>query len=236
MKKVISFSLYKAPDEWEKTMDTSFNKYIRGLKENIKYIEEFYPEWVVYIYYSEFIDDSIFDNITSKNEIKKIKMSDIDINAMQWRFLPNDEEDVEYFIVRDIDSRPSKREVTSVNEWISSGKKLHIMRDHPHHRYKILGGMWGMKSIKEFNMSDECKNYNRKNGYNSKKDWYDKWWDMNFLRDYIYPNYVNDSFINASYHKIESWSNDFTVERDNGHFIGEIFDENNTRGEHFKLL
>ena len=110
------------------------------------------------------------------------------------------------------------------------------MRDHPHHRYKILGGMWGMKSIKEFNMSDECKNYNRKNGYNSKKDWYDKWWDMNFLRDYIYPNYVNDSFINASYHKIESWSNDFTVERDNGHFIGEIFDENNTRGEHFKLL
>ena len=123
MKKVISFSLYKAPDEWEKTMDTSFNKYIRGLKENIKYIEEFYPEWVVYIYYSEFIDDSIFDNITSKNEIKKIKMSDIDINAMQWRFLPNDEEDVEYFIVRDIDSRPSKREVTSVNEWISSGKK-----------------------------------------------------------------------------------------------------------------
>ena len=49
------------------------NKYIRGLKENIKYIEEFYPEWAVYIYYSEFIDDSIFDNITSKNEIKKNK-------------------------------------------------------------------------------------------------------------------------------------------------------------------
>ena len=41
----------------------------------------------------------------------------------------------------------------AVDEWIKSGKSLHVMRDHPAHRIpagtnqmSILGGMWGLKS------------------------------------------------------------------------------------------
>ena len=58
---------------------------------------------------------------------------------MFWRFL-FDDSSVDIFIVRDVDSRINKEE-SAVKEWLESDKLLHIMRDHPHHYYKILGGM-----------------------------------------------------------------------------------------------
>ena len=158
------------------------------------------------------------------------------ISAMQWRFLPHDDEDVDLFIVRDLDSRITKREQISVNEWIDSGKILHIMRDHPHHHYDILGGMWGMRKQKNFNMYDSIKNWNNTKGYNIDKDWYEKWWDMNFLSEVIYKKFSENSFINSSFHMIESWAKPFTEERENNHFVGEIFLENDERHYHYKLL
>ena len=43
---------------------------------------------------------------------------------------------------RDLDSRPSKRELAAVGEFLESGHVLHIMRDHPYHGVVILGGAW----------------------------------------------------------------------------------------------
>jgi hypothetical protein len=163
-------------------------------------------------------------------------MNNYNINAMQWRFLPIDEEDVDIFISRDLDSRFSFREIQSINEWINSNKTIHIMRDHPHHSSPILGGMWGMKKIKNFNIKEEINEYNISKNYNANEDWYDKWWDMNFLKDVIYPKFLHDSYINADYHAVESWSKPFTVKRTNNHFVGEIFDRDNQRTDHYKLL
>ena len=50
---------------------------------------------------------------------------------------------------RDLDSRPSQREVDAVNDWLPSGKTYHIMRDNPVHNTKILGGAFGMQFIKD---------------------------------------------------------------------------------------
>ena len=151
MKKVISFSLYKAPEIWEQEMNTSHNKYIVGLEENVKLIQKYYPGWFVYVYHDENFNTSKLQHLT-KFEFFELKcVSDTSLNAMQWRFLPNDDENVELFIVRDADSRITEREQVSVNEWIESNKILHIMRDHPHHTYSILGGMWGMRCQKDFN-------------------------------------------------------------------------------------
>ena len=30
-----------------------------------------------------------------------------------------------------------------MNVWLDSNLTFHVMRDHPHHRTEILGGMWG---------------------------------------------------------------------------------------------
>ncbi|XP_047739361.1 uncharacterized protein LOC125178792 isoform X2 [Hyalella azteca] len=51
---------------------------------------------------------------------------------------------VERFIVRDSDAQMSEREVAAVNEWMASGKAVHLMRDHPAHDAPVMGGMFGV--------------------------------------------------------------------------------------------
>jgi hypothetical protein len=236
-KKIISFSLYKAPESWETSMSTNHLKYLNGLKEILKTIDDFFSGWTVYIYHDgNFKFEDINIQSIKKNNVEFKLVNDKNLNAMQWRFLPIDEPDVELFISRDLDSRFSDREIQSINEWIESDKIVHIMRDHPHHHYEILGGMWGMKKVNEFNMCDSILEYNLKNEYIVEKDWFEKWWDMNFLRDIIYKNFHLNSYVNAEYHTLESWSKPFTLERKNNNFIGEIYSENNQRTDHYKLL
>lgn len=46
---------------------------------------------------------------------------------------------VDVFISRDADSVLSARESAAVQDWLRSGKTLHVMHDHPHHGVPILG-------------------------------------------------------------------------------------------------
>jgi hypothetical protein len=65
-------------------------------------------------------------------------------NRMAWRFLPLVEPSVERFIARDIDSRLTPRDKATVDAWVVSGKKFHVIRDHPSHSsHPMSGGMWG---------------------------------------------------------------------------------------------
>lgn len=52
---------------------------------------------------------------------------------------------VEVALFRDLDSRPSRREMEAVEEWMLSKHVVHVMRDHPGHDMPILAGMWGVK-------------------------------------------------------------------------------------------
>ena len=54
---------------------------------------------------------------------------------MMWRFLVTDDLSVDYFIVRDVDSRLSLRESLAVMDWtrLHSDKAFHCIRDHPSH-------------------------------------------------------------------------------------------------------
>ena len=62
-----------------------------------------------------------------------------DIFAMNWRFFPTLDPQVDVFISRDLDSRPNKREIAAVEEWLRSDKYFHVMRDHPAHGKTFLG-------------------------------------------------------------------------------------------------
>ena len=46
---------------------------------------------------------------------------------------------VDVFISRDADSVLSKRESAAVQDWLRSGKTLHVMHDHHQHGAPILG-------------------------------------------------------------------------------------------------
>ena len=89
-----------------------------------------------------------------------VDMTESNIPGMYWRFLAIEDKDIDIFIVRDCDSRINKREQLAVYQWLKSDCILHIMRDHPHHYYKILGGMWGYKNYKkQFSINTLMNNF-----------------------------------------------------------------------------
>ncbi len=45
---------------------------------------------------------------------------------------------------RDLDSLVMPREWAAVEEWISSGRAFHMMRDNPEHGASFLGSAWGV--------------------------------------------------------------------------------------------
>ena len=66
--------------------------------------------------------------------------------GMIWRFATMADPLVVEWHSRDLDSLPNPREVAAVNDWLCrSNKTFQVMRDHPLHNSKILGGAFGMR-------------------------------------------------------------------------------------------
>jgi hypothetical protein len=131
---------------------------------------------------------------------------------------------------RDTDTRIYLREKLAVDEWLKSNKLFHIMRDHPHHNFHILGGMFGTRKIPEIpswiNIMNTFEQYGNRN------------YDQDFLRDYIYPIIKDNSIIHASFHKNEKHSKSFPIKYNiEYHFVGEYVYHNESRSqEHINIL
>ena len=172
-KKVISFCLWGEEP-----------KYVVGLIENIKLAKEYYPDWICYIY----IHHKSFTNNVLQTKLGMFSNVNIIIKrgnirskrSMLWRLEPILDESVELFISRDVDTRILLREVMAVREWVKSGKKIHIMRDHPQHYNKILGGMYGVRteSFRKWDWTKLIENYYRIYGEEEN--------DQHFLEKYLY--------------------------------------------------
>ena len=148
MKKIISFSLWSQNTPLnDKNKHQNKNMYINGAYENLRLQKEkeIYSDWTIRIYYNNTVSKEVIDKLKNLGA-ELIDMTNSNLPGMFWRFLPINDKDVDIFIVRDVDSRISKREEITVNEFIKSPYKMHIIRDHPHHHYKILGGLWGYKN------------------------------------------------------------------------------------------
>ena len=229
--------------------------YLLGALANAYLVRQFYPDWRMVVYH----DDSIY-NIRSDegfyviDQLESLGVLMVDVTtsgilSASWRFLAHDIIDCKRFIARDCDSRITAREVEAVLEWELEDKDLHIMRDHPHHGYSILGGMLGMKKNSIINMEKFIIDYQGEKFTPlqcvNKKYWWQK--DQLFLRDVIYPKFGNESDstihvardINLSDGFRESWSKPFPSPIGDGkYFVGEKFsggttlDCNYTGGRH----
>lgn len=60
-----------------------------------------------------------------------------------WRFLVEDDRDVDIYVCRDADSVPTIRERVAVQDWLNSGQPFHVMRDFLTHSELVLAGLWG---------------------------------------------------------------------------------------------
>lgn len=172
-KKVISFCLWGQEQ-----------RYVIGLIENIRLAHHYYPDWICYVYiHQKSLTPSLSEKLQSfKNTFVIVKNDEhiIAKRCMLWRIEPLNDPSVELFISRDIDTRILPREVLAVREWLASDKDVHIMRDHPQHYNKILGGMFGVRTAKfaKYNWQHLIENFYAIFGTEEN--------DQHFLEKYIY--------------------------------------------------
>lgn len=183
MKKVISFSLWG-----------NNPTYNIGAIKNVELAEQYYPDFECWFYiHRQSVPHTTIDSL---NKLKNVKIifKDGDVNnckPMCWRFEAIDDPEVEIMMSRDTDTRILLREKLAVDEWLESDKLFHIMRDHPHHSFYILGGMFGTKkNSKITNWSNIINNIIQ----NSSRDY-----DQDFLKNIIYPIIKNECVIHASF-------------------------------------
>ena len=224
MKKVVSFSLWgNSPT------------YNIGAIKNAELAQTFYPDFECWFYiHKESVPQETIDNLNLLSNTKIIfKTGDLtneNCKPRMWRYEPIDEPDVEIMLSRDTDTRILLREKLAVDDWLKSNTLFHIMRDHPHHNFTILAGMFGTKKIPQIpNWANAISNYIKTDN---------RMYDQDFLRDYIYPLIVNNSTIHASFHKKEHYAKNFPIGYCNQlRFVGEYVYHNESRSiEHINIL
>jgi len=214
MKKVISFSLWG-----------NNPTYNIGAIRNAEDAITVYPDFECWFYiHKDSVPNETIEKLMSLSNTKIIlKTGDINIiKPMMWRFESIDDPEVEIMMSRDTDTRFTQREKLAVNEWISRNTLFHIMRDHPHHKFCILGGMFGTRKLPHISSWIDTMNLYKQTGNRD--------YDQNFLRDYIYPLIKDNCTIHASFHKIENNAINFPIKYCNNYrFVGEYVYQDESR-------
>lgn len=208
-KKVISFCLWGEE-----------KRYTVGLLENLKLASFFYPDFICYIY--------IHYKAATPEYLKEIQKSNQNHNiiikkeetirpkrCMLWRIEPLMDKSVDLFISRDIDTRIFSREVLAVRQWMGSSKILHIMRDHPQHYNRILGGMFGVRTetLKNYDWIKLIESYYKIYGEEEN--------DQHFLQKFLYNmTSLSDKMIHDEIKKYELTCLPFPSKFEQSHFTG----------------
>jgi hypothetical protein len=203
MKKVISFSLWGDNP-----------KYTIGAVKNAQLAKQIYPGWLCRFYIGDDVPKEIIDDLMSLHT-EIINMGGTGWNGMFWRFFAADSDDI--VLSRDTDSRLNNREKEAVEEWLSSDKDFHIMRDHPYHRTEILGGMWGVRNGLLFGIKDMIASYNTREYYNKYQV------DQNFLREVVYPIVKDKAMVHDEFFEKKPFP---TQRVDKSDFVGQVYNEN----------
>ncbi len=205
-KKIVSFSLYGNQP-----------LYIEGALRNADLIPDVYQGWVARFYVSDEISQSVVQRLENAGaQVQRAKRRGT-FDGTFWRFLAAGDNDVQAVVFRDTDSRPSRREFSAVEQWLASGKSLHIMRDHPEHRVIIMAGMWGCLGGAIPDMEALIDQWGL---------WERKGVDQVFLREVIYPRFKNDLIVHSDlYSYVGEFCRPFPIERTKGEFVGAVIDQ-----------
>ena len=130
---VIAFSLWGAHP-----------RYLRGALRNLLLAPDMYPSWILRFYVDETVPRVMLDLIrTLGGEVIEHTPNAPIRERLCWRFNVANDPSVGYFLVRDVDSVFSVREVNAVHEWQSSEQWFHVIRDWWSHTDLMLAGLWG---------------------------------------------------------------------------------------------
>jgi hypothetical protein len=206
MNKIISFSLWG-----------NNPKYTFGSIKNAELAKDIYSDWMCRFYIDSEVPIETIQELESFSNTQIIKKNvKGDWRSMFWRFEASYDIDVNVSIFRDTDSRLSLREKYAVDEWLQSNKTFHIMRDHPYHKFPILGGMWGYKNNNKYPMQILLESFNKTNNYGT---------DYKFFTEELYPLIGDDKLVHDEFFDKQP----FPTARQNTEFVGDVFDESNNR-------
>lgn len=201
MKRVVSFSLWGTSDV-----------YLQGALDAVEQVKHSYPGWESWFYLGEDVPASQRVLLNEKGARILDGPQWGPWAGMYWRFLAAADPEVEIMISRDVDTLILDREVDAVNEWLASGKVLHIMRDHPKHEMPIMGGMWGCRTSYFRNLQEIILKWKRFDRYGC---------DQEFLARVIYPSFIDQAFIHSEcIHFTDEVIHPFRLPRDGKRVIG----------------
>lgn len=130
---IISFSIWG-----------SDQRYLQGAVSNAIVIRYLYPGWTARFYTDGSTPGGFAEALRSNGaEVILVEDRPAATHGLFWRFMVEDDADVDIFLVRDCDSVVNIKERWAVADWLSRGSAFHVMRDHPKHCELILAGMWG---------------------------------------------------------------------------------------------
>jgi len=134
-------------------------RFIWGVIRNAQLLPVYLPDWKLRVYVAA--DPAPSELAVSPRILNKLRFLGAEIahvstgNSMtprNWRLLVADDQNVDYFLVRDGDTRINEREAGAVRDWLSvaetnrsqSSAIIHCIRDHPKHaKQAIVDGLWG---------------------------------------------------------------------------------------------
>ena len=119
-------------------------RYLNGAITNAIVARYLYPGWTAR-FYTDASTPAPFRDALVQNGAQVVMVEDLpaDRFGLFWRFLAEDDPDVDIYLVRDADSVMNIKERWAVADWLKSGKAFHVMRDNPQHSELMLAGMWG---------------------------------------------------------------------------------------------
>lgn len=191
-------------------------KYIEGAIRNAKTTPKVLPGWKCRFYVAEEIPKKYLNQLIELGSEVITCETSIGSSGMFWRYRAIDDKNYEFVIFRDTDSVIDLREADAINEWVKSGKSIHIIRDHPQHDVPILGGLWGVRNGAIPTFLDALVRYTP-NGYYGE--------DQEFLTKHVYKTNRNKIMIHDSFFKREGGTYKFRLERTNLSYCGESIDE-----------
>ena len=146
------------------------------------------------------------------DNVEIAQLNDDSLYGMFWRFYSMFQSDDDIVLSRDCDSRITEREVRCINEWLESGKKFSIIRDHiRHYDWPMMGGMWGVRGKLSDDIFEEMQKYSKRHQYII---------DQVFLKEVVWEIAKEDCMIHG-FQEVE-WMKD----RSETDFVGQGYTRN----------
>lgn len=140
MKVLVSFCLFG---------DDPDDIYYSGALRNADLYLRYHPSFSLVYYIATSCGKGISEELLKFPNVRVVEMDGpADQSATFWRFLSiREPSGYDYYLFRDVDSRPIKRERDVVAAWMKSGMRYNVIRDHAYHGVPMLAGLWGCNEI-----------------------------------------------------------------------------------------